>query len=274
MKSSINKPPSATVHLAPVAAVTGRSTMHDDDLMRLLTPTNPTTAARGGGGEGGGGGGGGECGGGGEGGATATATATATAGGGLLETSVFSGMIDESHVRKTSSSSSSSIKPRKEYIIKLAFLMDVTGSMKKVKDAVLARLAEICDKTVETFFPRVGIEVGFVGYRDVDMGERQFAVIPFIDILANDTNLGDFINQLKAIECTSALHGDIAENVLGGMDVAFKQLFASSMSSRGSIGIVFHFGDAPHHGSLFNVNPKEDHHAELEGSPRPYQVRS
>lgn len=170
---------------------------------------------------------------------------------------------------KTSSST------KRSYIVKIAFLMDVTGSMSSARDAVVKKIAEIIDETVDTFFPKIGIEAGFVGYRDVCDGSNQFVLIPFTDILANETNLGKFIDSVKAVEMTGG--GDLPENVLGGMDYALKELFGIDSARNKTlvtdpsiryIPVVFHLCDAPHHGKKFT--DQSDNHPNLEELPRPY----
>ena len=166
---------------------------------------------------------------------------------------------------------------QKKYIVQLAILMDVTRSMEPARDAVLATVASFIDKTVDTFFPKVGIEVGFVGYRDVEDGKDQFILIPFTDILEDEQKLPAFLNAVKDIKCFGG--GDVPENVLGGMDFTLKHLFnindaeshsSSSASTCKYIPVLLHFGDAPHHGRTFCDASIKDEFPTYEHLPRPY----
>jgi len=143
--------------------------------------------------------------------------------------------------------------------------------MQPARDAVIAKIAEVIDKTVNTFYDYdIDIKVGFVGYRDVTDRER-YKIIPWMDCM----DIASFTDQLKDCECTGG--GDTPEDVLGGMDQALKQLFdipnggVSSLHadpSTRNIPVVFHLGDAPHHGPIFSRCG--DSHPDLQDSPRPY----
>jgi hypothetical protein len=169
----------------------------------------------------------------------------------------------------------STTNTQKKFVVQLAILMDVTRSMEPARDAVLATIARFIDKTVDVFFPKVGIEVGFVGYRDLEDGKDQFILIPFIDILEDETKLPYFLDKIKEVKCTGG--ADLPENVLGGMDYALKHLF--KIDSNGLprsnpdcklIPVLFHFGDAPHHGKLFCDPSIKDEFPTYENLPRPY----
>lgn len=147
----------------------------------------------------------------------------------------------------------------KLYTAKMCFLLDVTGSMQPQRDAVILKIFDIVDRSCEKF-PEVKIEVACVGYRDVDVSDsRRYEVIPF----TSDTE--EFCTRLAGMTCGGG--GDEAEDVLGGMDVALKQLDWSG----GKIKVMFHIGDSPHHGPIFHDTCGcNDSHPNLVQTPRPY----
>jgi hypothetical protein len=140
--------------------------------------------------------------------------------------------------------------------------MDMTGSMEPQRDAVLEKIGELIDKSLEEF-PDVAIEYGLVGYRDVDApSSARYVLIPF------SSDLGYFTSELGRCECNWG--DDEAEDVLGGMEYALKRL--DWTGSR--IKLLFHVGDSPHHGHIFAdaaAGGCHDRHTDLECSPRPYR---
>jgi hypothetical protein len=128
-----------------------------------------------------------------------------------------------------------------------------------VRDFLL-EIIEYCEKN----FPQVGLELGFVGYRDVDSGRRnRYESIPFM------SNIEEFKRQfIAACDCTGG--GDEAEDVLGGMQKALELNWDHNNTN---VKVLVHCGDSPHHGKLFHdpsINDIHDGYTELQDQPRPY----
>lgn len=149
---------------------------------------------------------------------------------------------------------------RRQYKAKLCFLLDVTGSMDPVINAVrdfLLEIIEYCEKN----YPQINLEVGFVGYRDVDSGRRsRYEKIPFM------SDIKEFKRQfVAACDCTGG--GDEAEDVLGGMQKALELNWDHNNTQ---VKVLVHCGDSPHHGKIFHDKDIHDGSPELEAQPRPY----
>jgi hypothetical protein len=147
---------------------------------------------------------------------------------------------------------------KKDYIAKVAFLMDVTGSMDTECNAVKSKILDIVDEMYREF-PGVAISLAFYGYRDV--GERP-VIVPFT------TDSVYFQKEvIDGVTCSGG--GDEAEDVLGGLDSALTSLDWSNANVR----LLFHVADSPHHGRQFHDSMGcDDSHPELENSPRPYEA--
>jgi hypothetical protein len=91
----------------------------------------------------------------------------------------------------------------------------------------------------EENFPQISLEVGFVGYRDVDSGRRdRYESISFT------SNIEEFkIQFIAACDCTGG--GDEAEDVLGGMQKALELNWDHNNTH---VKVLVHCGDSPHHG--------------------------
>lgn len=155
-------------------------------------------------------------------------------------------------------------RPQKLYKAKLCFLLDLTGSMDPVIKAVRSFLLDLLDYC-ERHYPNINLEVGFVGYRDVDSGGRNR-----YEALAFTSDIQSFKTQFSAVcECTGG--GDEAEDVLGGME----QVLSMDWDHQNThVKVLVHCGDSPHHGLLFHdpaVGSTGDSYPELEASPRPYK---
>jgi len=155
-------------------------------------------------------------------------------------------------------------KSIKQYNAKLCFLLDVTGSMDPVIAAVQGFLLELLSYC-ESHYPSVNLEVGFVGYRDVDSGGgKRYELIPFT------SDMKSFKTQFS-LSCACTGGGDEAEDVLGGM----QQVLDMDWDHRNThVKVLVHCGDSPHHGSLFHdpaIGATGDSHPELEASPRSYK---
>jgi hypothetical protein len=139
--------------------------------------------------------------------------------------------------------------------------MDMTGSMRPERDAVVEKIGDIIDRS-QASFPEVSIEYGCVAYRDLDAPDsKRYELIPF----GHDIN--SFVDQLLRCECNYG--ADEAEDVLGGMEWALKSMDWSNAR----IKLVFHIGDAPHHGPIFadsSAGGCQDTSPHLQDMPRPY----
>jgi hypothetical protein len=146
----------------------------------------------------------------------------------------------------------------KEYVAKLCFLMDVTGSMEPQRDALFDQIALIVDDCA-TQFPNVALELAFVGYRDVDVPSDRYAIVNWT------SDPAEFGKQVMSIKCFGGK--DEAEDVLGGIKSMIDLNWTTAR-----IKVCFHLGDSPHHGRLFDDpnKPCQDFHPELENQPQPY----
>ena len=158
----------------------------------------------------------------------------------------------------TQSATSNSLqRPRKAYSAKLCFLLDTTGSMHHVRDAVNAFILEVVDYC-ERKYPTVELKVGFQGYKDV--GDRdRFQAFDFT------ADVAEFRRALALVPCSGG--GDEAEDVLGGMNEALKLTWEHQ---RTDVKVLVHIGDSPHHGRVFHDGPVYDEHEELVDQPRPF----
>jgi hypothetical protein len=118
-------------------------------------------------------------------------------------------------------------------------------------------LADILDDATKAF-PDIGLEFGFVGYRDYG-DSQQFEVFPFT---GNQTEMAGHINNVRA----TGGH-DEAEDVLGGMETALTRLDWAGARFK----VMVHIGDAPAHGKRFHDPnlPCGDNHQDKENCPRP-----
>jgi hypothetical protein len=144
--------------------------------------------------------------------------------------------------------------------------------MDHARDAVVDKIAEIAGQSL-TAFPGVGLEVGVVGYRDLNDSSR-FEVLEFLDVTGSNAtvNIDRFCGELergpgKKFNCVGG--GDVPEDVLGGMNHALTAV-DWGLEDRSCVRIVIHIGDAPHHGPLFAGRDLGDSHPGLQDSPRRY----
>ena len=159
----------------------------------------------------------------------------------------------------TQSSNSSLQRPRKAYSAKLCFLLDTTGSMHPVRDAVNDFIIDVV-KYCERKYPMVELKVGFLGYKDVDVRQQdRYQAFDFT------TDVDAFRDALAGVPCGGG--GDEAEDVLGGMNEALKLSWEHQSTD---VKVLVHIGDSPHHGRMFHDGPVNDCHEELVDQPRPY----
>ena len=173
-------------------------------------------------------------------------------------TSTTSSSSASSSVVPASSSSHSNRVAKKDYMAKVCFLMDITGSMQPEFDTVKAKICVLIDEFGKSF-KDVSVQLAFVGYRDVDA--PALVVVPFT------TNQDAFVDSLRGVSCSGG--GDEAEDVLGGLDATLTDLDWDGAH----VKLLFHIADSPHHGALFHDSMGcGDSHPHLEASPRPYNL--
>lgn len=158
-----------------------------------------------------------------------------------------------------SPSSTSLQRSRKTYSAKLCFVLDTTGSMHHVRDAVDLFISDVVSYC-ERKYPMVELKVGFMGYKDVGDSSR-YQPLDFT------SDVAEFRRSLKAVSCSGG--GDEAEDVLGGMNEALKLSWDHQATD---VKVLVHIGDSPHHGRQFHDGPVNDNHEELANSPRPYSA--
>jgi hypothetical protein len=125
----------------------------------------------------------------------------------------------------------------KKFDVKLAFLLDCTGSMTPQLEAVKSKIQELRHGIFAEFADVVGkCEIAFVGYKDYPMPPCVYQ--------AFTTNVEQFEAALREIE----LYGneDWAEDVLGGLQQV------ATLDWVADVKILFHIGDAGAHGSAYN----------------------
>lgn len=127
--------------------------------------------------------------------------------------------------------------------VSLAFLSDTTPSMAPHIEAVKEQCVEIV-----AILQRSGCELeglAFVGYKDWQYGDDHFEVLDFTHVV---DKFKDFVASVQAGGSSTPKHRDYPEDVLGGMDKAINAL---SWPEKSGTRVIFHFGDAPHHGKRY-----------------------
>ena len=130
---------------------------------------------------------------------------------------------------------------RESSSVDIAFLVDCTGSMlpyivetKKDIDGIVSSIKENFENKVQ---------VAFVGYRDHDDGQKRIECLQFTE---------DIAYFQRFVSCINANGGgDAPEDVLGGIEAAVNLNWSSKNR------VLFHVGDAPHHGERFHNLPLE-----------------
>lgn len=145
------------------------------------------------------------------------------------------------------------------YVVKVAFIVDITGSMSRTITAVHELINKVIHASIH-HFPGIQPEFGFVGYRDYT-DSQPFVVIPFTQ---PDRIIDDFAAVIESDRCAATGGGDEAEDVLGGMQRALHELDWSGAR----VKIAIHVADAPHHGRKFCEADVGDSYPDREASPR------
>ena len=120
--------------------------------------------------------------------------------------------------------------------VKIAFVLDCTGSMECWIRAAKTKIREIVN-TTQREHPDANIEVGLVGYRDYDDVER-FIIVDF-------TTPEVVMRRLAPVEADGG--GDEAEDIAH----ALQQMLGMAWDDA-DIRMVFHIADSPAHGTMFH----------------------
>jgi len=115
----------------------------------------------------------------------------------------------------------------------VCFVMDATGSMWSYIDISRQKILEIADN-IQKSYDNIILRMAFVAYRDVNDGNLHQEVKPFTEDIPS---VKDFISGLRATG-----GGDTPEDVFGGLDRSI------NLEWEGTVRLIVHFGDAPHHG--------------------------
>ena len=126
--------------------------------------------------------------------------------------------------------------------VKIAFVLDCTGSMEAWIQAAKNKIREIVNAT-QAEHPDTAIEVGLLGYRDYD-DEERFIVVDF-------TTPENVIRRLWSVSAEGG--EDEAEDVAH----ALQQMLGMSWCDA-DIRMVFHIADAPAHGAMFHRSSISD----------------
>ena len=140
--------------------------------------------------------------------------------------------------------------------VKLAFLVDCTGSMGQWIQAAKDQIEAIVEKTQREYANAdLRFQVAFVGYRDYG-DEVPYEVIPFTSVEA-------FLAEMRGIEATGG--DDMAEDVAGGLQRVLDLDWADS-----DVRTLIHIADAPPHGLAYHAPHVSDRFPE--GDPRGIDV--
>ena len=119
----------------------------------------------------------------------------------------------------------------------VAFLVDCTNSMTPYINTIKIGIEKVVKKIKEMFDNK--IRVGFVGYRDYGDLRKKILCLQFTE------NIDEFKKTIGKISASGG--GDLAEDVVGGLEVAIYTLRWSHKNK-----VLFHIADAPHHGARFH----------------------
>jgi hypothetical protein len=125
----------------------------------------------------------------------------------------------------------------KKTSLDLLFIMDITGSMGVYLDSVRSNIINIIEK-IPVKCPGIDINMGFIGYRDVE--EIEEGLIKDIDFT---TDYNGLKNSIKDVEAEGG--DDLAEDIAWAMEMALKK----NWKNNARIAILF--ADAPCHGNKY-----------------------
>lgn len=132
--------------------------------------------------------------------------------------------------------------------IKLCILMDITGSMASSIRAAKEKCAKIYSECANKF-PDKPLKIAFVGYRDIEDGEKRFLIVPFVAM----EDMHKITDALSG--CSADGGGDTPEDIAGAMDKVL------GLDWRGvSTRVIVHIADAPAHGRLYHDDSMDDNH--------------
>lgn len=120
--------------------------------------------------------------------------------------------------------------------VKLAFVLDCTGSMEPWIHAAKTKIGEMVDK-VTSEHTEADVEVALVGYRDYDDRER-FVIVDF-------TTPEAVMERLRNVEAEGG--GDEAEDVARALQQTLGLFWDNA-----EVRMVVHIADAPAHGVMFH----------------------
>jgi len=121
-------------------------------------------------------------------------------------------------------------------IVKIAFVLDCTGSMESWIHEAKTKIQEIVSSTRE-LHPNAEFEVALVAYRDYgDVVRRR--IVDF-------TTPADVVRVLRTIHAEGG--DDAAEDVAGALERACSLTWGAS-----DVRLIFHIADAPAHGIQFH----------------------
>ena len=126
----------------------------------------------------------------------------------------------------------------------ICFMLDCTGSMQSYIDRSRNKIKDIIEE-VKQQYPESEIQVGIVGYRDVQ-DLKRFEILPFT------SNIQTARNFLDAIRADGG--GDTPEDVNG----AFQETL-DKMEWQGQAKMIVHIADAPCHGKDYHTCWSDNH---------------
>ena len=120
--------------------------------------------------------------------------------------------------------------------VDLCFVIDATGSMAPVIDAVKTQIREIVQQ-LQACSRHIKIRLALVGYRDLTDGSAHFAITDF-------TSVSGFENALAGMRAKGG--ADECEDVIGGLEKALHLRWQQRTK------VLLLCGDAPCHGSQYH----------------------
>ena len=121
-------------------------------------------------------------------------------------------------------------------LVKIAFVMDCTGSMERWIHQAKTKIQDIIDKTRQDN-PQARFQVAFVGYRDYGDTTR-FHTVDF-------TSPNQLVSEIRDIRAEGG--DDEAEDVAGALRCAVNLTWHPS-----NVRMLFHIADAPAHGERYH----------------------
>ncbi len=126
--------------------------------------------------------------------------------------------------------------------VDLCFVLDCTSSMEPYIAAAKDSIIQVSEY-VKYVIPNIKLRVGFCGYRDHCDGNERIQIFNFTDSYKTfKTYISENVPAFGG--------GDAPEDVLGGLNAAITQ-----MNWHNTTRIIFHIGDYPPHGHLYQNYP-------------------